>query len=78
MSVISQTVAQHQTVLEAQNKITHDVVHAIDDAERKLFQADRNLNQFVDALEDAEVVLSVQKELDKDRCDYSNCKPRDS
>ena len=40
---------------------------AVADAERRLFQADKTLSQFVDELEITDKTVAVQEELDKIR-----------
>lgn len=56
-----------EAALEAQLRSTNKVFEELNEAEKKLFEADRNLHQFVDKLEVSEIVTEVQAELDKDR-----------
>lgn len=59
---------QLDAALKAQKKSTQSALDLVHDAERKLFVSDKNLNKFVDNLEDTEAAVSVQQELDKERC----------
>ena len=60
-------VNQLNVALKAQKAITKNAFDAVAIAERKLFDADKNLNQFVDSIEDAEVAVTAQADIDKIR-----------
>ena len=53
--------------LEAQRRSTIVVFEQLGKAEKELFEADRDLAQFVDEMEKSEMVTEVQVELDRDR-----------
>jgi len=62
-------VTQLEAALEAQKRVTSRAFVACNEAERKLFESDRNLHQYVDSLEDAELAVATQAELDHDRAE---------
>lgn len=51
----------------AQKKVVDAKSLVLIDAERKLFQADRALGEFISTLDDAQTALNLQVELDKER-----------
>jgi len=53
--------------LEAQRRGTAAAFEELGKAEKKLFEADRDLHQFVDKLESSEAINEIQRELDSDR-----------
>lgn len=63
----SQLIAQLEAAAAAQKSYTQSVLDSVNETERKVFLADRNLCQFVDNLKDTELAISVQEELDKER-----------
>ena len=60
-------VGQLEAALEAQKRSTTRANDALKIAERRLFEADRDLHVCVDRMEDAEAKVKIQKELDMDR-----------
>lgn len=60
-------VEQLQVALEAQKRGTDKAFNFVSEAERKLFEADRDLHKYVDSLEDTELATKVQAELDQER-----------
>jgi len=60
-------VNQLNVALQAQKAITKKAFDAVAIAERKLFDTDKNLNQFVDSIDDADVAVATQAEIDKIR-----------
>ena len=65
-------VEQLQVALEAQKRGTDKAFKFVSEAERKLFEADRDLHKYVDSLEDTELATKVQAELDQERKGYKN------
>ena len=53
--------------VEAQAKNLNKARQSLREAEKKLFEADKNLNKFVDKLEDAQAFLNQQYESDTER-----------
>ena len=66
-------VAQLEAALDAQKKGTSKAFDNVTEAERKLFESDRNLHQFVDVLEDTELAIATQAELDRERLVVCHC-----
>jgi len=60
---------QLTVAVAAQAKAVEAAIQAIAAAERKLFEADKNLNKFVDEIEEVEAAITVQASLDKDRAE---------
>lgn len=60
-------VGQLELALEAQRRSTAAAFDVLGEAEKKLFEADRDLHKMVDQLQDSELVNSMQAELDRDR-----------
>ena len=60
-------VGQLQSSLVAQKNSAQRALVALGVEEKKLFELDRSISQYVDALEDAETALKVQQELDVER-----------
>lgn len=65
-------VGQLESSLVAQKASIQRALVALGVEEKKLFQLDRSISQYVDALEDAEVALKVQQELDIERATKLN------
>jgi hypothetical protein len=62
-----QQVAQLEAALIAQRQGSQRAAQALADAEKQVFQADKQLNEFISKMEDAQTVVQIQAELDKDR-----------
>ena len=60
-------VGQLEAALEAQKRSTTRAFETLNVAERRLFEADRDLHAYVDKLESTEIQLKVQRELDEER-----------
>lgn len=60
-------VGQLEVALIAQKQSTQLAFDIVNQEEKKLFEIDRDLNRYVDKLEDAETSLQLQMELDKER-----------
>eukprot|EP00597_Dinobryon_sp_UTEXLB2267_P012124 CAMPEP_0170113434 /NCGR_PEP_ID=MMETSP0020_2-20130122/9888_1 /TAXON_ID=98059 /ORGANISM="Dinobryon sp., Strain UTEXLB2267" /LENGTH=1783 /DNA_ID=CAMNT_0010339793 /DNA_START=13 /DNA_END=5360 /DNA_ORIENTATION=- len=65
--VILAQVSQAETSLMAQRSCTAKVSEDVLEAERKLFEADRNINRFAETLEDTMLAIATIKELDKEK-----------
>jgi len=65
--VILAQVLQTETSLTAQKSCTAKVSDELMEAERKLFEADRNINRFAETLEDTILAIATIKELDKEK-----------
>lgn len=59
-------VGQLEAALEAQKRGTTRAFDVLNVAERRMFEADRDLHQYVDNMEDAESKIKVQRELDEE------------
>lgn len=62
-------VSQLESSLDVQKRNTQIAFENVNLAERNLFNADKDLNRCVDNIENAELLLSEQAELDKERAD---------
>jgi hypothetical protein len=62
-------VSQLESSLDVQKRNTQIALENVNLAERKLFNADKDLNRCVDNIENAELLLSEQSELDKERAE---------
>lgn len=60
-------VSQLEAALNAQKQSTQRSFEELQVVEKKLFEADKKLNQFVDTLEDAQEAAAFQAEIDKER-----------
>ena len=60
---------QLTVAVAAQAHAVEVAIQAIAAAERKLYEADKNLNKFVDEIEEVEAAITVQAALDKDRAE---------
>ena len=58
-------VNQLNIALQAQKATTKKAFDAVAIAERKLFESDKKLNQFVDTIEESDIALATQAEIDK-------------
>eukprot|EP01041_Mallomonas_annulata_P010120 gene10120-21089_t len=63
------TCKQLELAVASQTQNVEKAKKSLRDAERKLFESDKNVNQFVDALEETGVSLAAQAVLDKERSD---------
>ena len=65
--LIAVKVAQVEAALDLQRKSTAKVSDQLMEAERRLFEADRNINRFAETLEDTILAIATIKELDKEK-----------
>ena len=61
---------QLEAELEVQRNFTHKANERFMEAERKLFNADKNLNRFAETLEDVVLAKETIAALDKEKYDY--------
>jgi len=60
-------VSQLEAALDAQKSSVTKVFKDVSEAEKRAIDADKCLNQYLNTLEDAQLAISLQNELDKER-----------
>lgn len=65
--IIAAQVSQLEAALDAERRNTSKITEQVMDAERRLFEADRNINRFAEGLEDTILAIATIKELDKEK-----------
>lgn len=67
MLIYLQQVSQYDYALKAQQETVDKLLDEQNESEKKLFQADKKLNAYVESIDDTRLVVSLQDELTKER-----------